>query len=137
MRGSPRLLVRPHVLIGPLGLTGTWLHGEAVSAGIVMAADLSHRCGWVGADVVERTRALLVAAHLPIEPPKVCTLCRLCSKLQSQGVNIDGVTMAGVEGSPSMENVWNRPQPFQVGRRKAGAVPLGCRIPVPRARRLT
>lgn len=61
-----------------LGRTGTWLHGEAVSAGIVMAADLSHRSGWIEVDVLERTRALLLAAHLPVEPPKVRRLSLLC-----------------------------------------------------------
>lgn len=48
---------------------GTWLHGEAVGTGMLMAADLSARCGWVTAEEVNRIRELIVAAGLPIEPP--------------------------------------------------------------------
>ncbi len=48
---------------------GTWLHGEAVAAGMVMAADLSHRLGWLADSDQVRIRALLAAAGLPIKPP--------------------------------------------------------------------
>jgi 3-dehydroquinate synthase len=44
---------------------GAWLHGEAVSAGTVMAADLSLRLGWIDAGLHKRTLALLKAAKLP------------------------------------------------------------------------
>ena len=33
---------------------GSWLHGEAVSAGTVMAADLSYRLGWIDKDIYDR-----------------------------------------------------------------------------------
>lgn len=33
---------------------GSWLHGEAVSAGTVMAADLSYRLGWIEKDLLDR-----------------------------------------------------------------------------------
>jgi len=52
---------------------GHWLHGEAVSVGMVMAVDLSVRMGWIGADVAERTRALLAAANLPLVSPNEMT----------------------------------------------------------------
>ena len=48
---------------------GAWLHGEAVGAGMCMAADLSYRLGWLNAASVERTRALIAAAGLPVAPP--------------------------------------------------------------------
>lgn len=48
-----------------------WLHGEAVAAGTVMAADLSRRLGWIDQDLYDRTRNILAAANLPVEPPKV------------------------------------------------------------------
>jgi 3-dehydroquinate synthase len=48
---------------------GAWLHGEAIAVGMCMAADLSHRLGWLGAPEVERIRALTLAARLPIAPP--------------------------------------------------------------------
>lgn len=45
---------------------GEWLHGEAVAAGTVMAAELSRRLGWLTISDVERVRALLARAHLPV-----------------------------------------------------------------------
>ena len=48
---------------------GNWLHGEAVSAGMCMAARLSARCGWLEAGELERTLALLARAQLPVAPP--------------------------------------------------------------------
>lgn len=52
---------------------GAWLHGEAIAAGMAMAADLSARQGWIGRDVVERTEALLRRARLPVQPPTALT----------------------------------------------------------------
>lgn len=46
---------------------GEWLHGEAVAAGMVMAAELSHRLGWLESTDVERVRELLLRARLPIK----------------------------------------------------------------------
>lgn len=48
---------------------GNWLHGEAVAAGMLMAADLSARHGWLATDVVQRTARLLQQAGLPTAPP--------------------------------------------------------------------
>ena len=45
---------------------GVWLHGEAVAAGMAMAADLSFRMGWLSAEELSRTLALLQAAKLPV-----------------------------------------------------------------------
>ena len=45
---------------------GQWLHGEAVAAGTVMAAALSHRLGWLQDDAVARLRALFTRAGLPV-----------------------------------------------------------------------
>lgn len=52
---------------------GVWLHGEAVAAGTVMAADLSHRLGWIDRSLYDRARNLLASANLPITPPKDMT----------------------------------------------------------------
>ena len=49
---------------------GNWLHGEGISAGMVMAADLSQRLGWIDAEDVNRIITLLKRANLPVEPPK-------------------------------------------------------------------
>ena len=48
---------------------GSWLHGQAVAAGTVMALDLSQRCGYLSQAQVERGRTLLLAAGLPVTPP--------------------------------------------------------------------
>ena len=48
---------------------GNWLHGEAISAGMVMAAELSQKHGWVSETEVASIRALLKKANLPVEPP--------------------------------------------------------------------
>jgi 3-dehydroquinate synthase len=48
---------------------GNWLHGEAVAAGMVMAADLSRRMGWISPEDVKRVVALLRRANLPFVAP--------------------------------------------------------------------
>lgn len=53
---------------------GNWLHGEAVAAGMVMAAELSCRMGWIAADDVDRTRQLIARAKLPINGPRDMTV---------------------------------------------------------------
>jgi 3-dehydroquinate synthase len=55
-----------HAIENRLGY-GEWLHGEAVAAGMVMAAELSN----VDAAEVERLRSLLLRAGLPIAPPPI------------------------------------------------------------------
>jgi len=48
---------------------GTWLHGEAVGCGMVMAADLSRRLGLIDDAAVERVRNLVEVAGLPVVAP--------------------------------------------------------------------
>lgn len=50
---------------------GVWLHGEGVAAGTVMAADLSQRLGWIGAQDVTRIRTLFARAKLPTVAPNL------------------------------------------------------------------
>ncbi|EMR13934.1 3-dehydroquinate synthase [Methylophaga lonarensis MPL] len=52
---------------------GNWLHGEAIAVGMLMAADLSQRLGWLPTETVERIRAILQAAALPVEAPSEMT----------------------------------------------------------------
>ncbi|OOZ43140.1 3-dehydroquinate synthase [Solemya elarraichensis gill symbiont] len=49
---------------------GEWLHGEAVAAGMCMAAEMSRRMGWISREDVERIRRLIDAAGLPVDPPE-------------------------------------------------------------------
>ena len=48
---------------------GEWLHGEAVAAGTMMAAELSYLLGWIGVSDVLRIEALFKRAGLPVFGP--------------------------------------------------------------------
>jgi 3-dehydroquinate synthase len=48
---------------------GEWLHGEAVATGMCMAADLSHRLGWITEGDRRRILDLVARAGLPVAPP--------------------------------------------------------------------
>ena len=48
---------------------GVWLHGEGVAVGMVMAAELSLCLGLVDESFVQRLRALIKSAGLPVVGP--------------------------------------------------------------------
>ena len=48
---------------------GNWLHGEAVAAGMCMAARLSAHSGWLSTTELQRAVTLLKRAQLPVAPP--------------------------------------------------------------------
>ena len=50
---------------------GTWLHGEAVAAGMVVAAELSERVAGLPAAHAHRIRELIERAGLPVTPPSI------------------------------------------------------------------
>ena len=50
---------------------GTWLHGEAVGMGILLAIDLSMRLGDLSKLDCARIRALLIQANLPVAAPNL------------------------------------------------------------------
>ena len=57
-----------HAIENGLGY-GEWLHGEAVGAGMVMAADLSRRLGMLAQQDVDRLTAVIKSAGLPTRAP--------------------------------------------------------------------
>ncbi|MBJ9984079.1 3-dehydroquinate synthase [Acinetobacter sp. S40] len=59
-----------HAIESYLGY-GEWLHGEAVATGMVMAADLSQRMGWISLEDLQRTKNIIQRAKLPISCPKI------------------------------------------------------------------
>ena len=59
-----------HAIESYLGY-GEWLHGEAVATGMVMAADLSQRMGWISAEDLARTKNIIQRANLPIVCPQI------------------------------------------------------------------
>ncbi|MEX0871549.1 MAG: 3-dehydroquinate synthase, partial [Aquisalimonadaceae bacterium] len=48
---------------------GTWLHGEAVGTGMLMAAWMSRQLGWLDNDDYTRVESLIRRAGLPDHPP--------------------------------------------------------------------
>ncbi len=48
---------------------GSWLHGEAVATGMVLAAELSERLGWIPSRDAEKARSLIARAGLPVQAP--------------------------------------------------------------------
>jgi 3-dehydroquinate synthase len=50
---------------------GTWLHGEAVATGMVLAARFSARAGRIATAEAERLARLLERLGLPVEPPRI------------------------------------------------------------------
>jgi len=61
-----------HAIEAAMGY-GSWLHGEAVATGMLMAADLSQRCGWISQEEVQRLEKLLLQARLPVRAPQQLT----------------------------------------------------------------
>ncbi|MCW9047297.1 MAG: 3-dehydroquinate synthase [Gammaproteobacteria bacterium] len=49
---------------------GVWLHGEAIASGMVMAARLSNKLGWISENDVSRVIDILERANLPITAPE-------------------------------------------------------------------
>ena len=57
-----------HAIENAMGY-GVWLHGEAVAAGTIMAAELSLKMGWLQADDMQRIKTIFTAAKLQQTPP--------------------------------------------------------------------
>ena len=91
---------------------GAWLHGEAVGAGMVMAAELSLRLGLVDAAFVQRLRRLIERAGLPVRGAvldaadnagRYLELMRVDKKAEAGEIRfvvIDGPGQAAVRAAP-------------------------------------
>jgi 3-dehydroquinate synthase len=78
-----------HAIEAGLGF-GTWLHGEAVGCGMVMAAELSRRLGLVDAAFAARLKRLVARAGLPVVGPA------LGAEEYLQHMRVDKKAVAGV-----------------------------------------
>ena len=68
---------------------GSWLHGEAVGVGMLMAADLSRRLGWLGDAEIKRTQAMIDAAGLPLAAPADMGVEEFLVRMRLDKKNID------------------------------------------------
>ena len=78
-----------HAIEAGLGY-GRWLHGEAVGAGLCMAADLSHRLELIDAATVKRIETLIASAGLPTRAPAELSAERLRELMDSDKKVEDG-----------------------------------------------
>ncbi|HAJ76857.1 MAG TPA: 3-dehydroquinate synthase, partial [Gammaproteobacteria bacterium] len=63
---------------------GTWLHGETVAMGMVMAVDLSYRLGWLDGACSQRIRNVLEDKYgMPVVPPADITVERYLDLMSS------------------------------------------------------
>ena len=69
---------------------GNWLHGEAVATGMLMAADLSARHGWLSLDAVRRTEKLLQQSNLPTNTPDEMDTARFLELMAVDKKVVDG-----------------------------------------------
>ena len=88
---------------------GSWLHGEAVAAGMVLAADLSRRLGAVSDADVERIEALIERAGLPGCAPSDLSTGRFIELMGVDKKVIDGrlrlITLAGLGRAHILDDV--------------------------------
>ncbi len=79
---------------------GGWLHGEAIGAGMCVAARVSVEHGWMTEEEEERVVALISKSRLPIEPPgeldadKIMELMAIDKKVQNGNLRL--VLMKGI-----------------------------------------
>ncbi|MFN2308248.1 MAG: 3-dehydroquinate synthase [Gammaproteobacteria bacterium] len=69
---------------------GTWLHGEAVAVGMLLAAELSARLGWLAGAQVERIARLLERARLPTAIPPAMDSARFLELMAVDKKVLDG-----------------------------------------------
>ena len=67
-----------------------WCHGEAVACGLVLAADLSVRMGWLEVQAAERIQALVDRAGLPTLLPEELGVEQLRAHMRHDKKNVGG-----------------------------------------------
>ncbi|MCC7120837.1 MAG: 3-dehydroquinate synthase [Gammaproteobacteria bacterium] len=78
-----------HAIEHALGY-GSWLHGEAVAAGMCMAASMSARTGMIAPTTRDRILALIARAGLPVTPPAGPTVDELLAAMRIDKKNQGG-----------------------------------------------
>ena len=98
-----------HAIERTLGY-GEWLHGEAVAAGICMAASFSERLGMLAAEDVERILALFARLRLPIGPPELDAKEFLAAMSLDKKVRAGEIRLVLLKGIGTAEVVAGYPQ---------------------------
>ncbi len=70
---------------------GNWLHGEAVASGMVMAARLSQKLGWISSVEVDRIIDIIERANLPVHAPKQMSADRFIELMSIDKKVSDGI----------------------------------------------
>ncbi len=70
---------------------GVWLHGEAVGAGMCMAAIMSNQMGWMSDEETERTIKLVEQAKLPTKAPPSMSAEQFINLMSVDKKVLDGV----------------------------------------------
>ncbi|WP_235041424.1 3-dehydroquinate synthase [Vreelandella profundi] len=68
---------------------GNWLHGEAVGAGMAMAATLSQQLGWIDEAMLARSLAVIERAGLPLAAPANMSSEDFLTRMRLDKKNID------------------------------------------------
>jgi len=82
---------------------GSWLHGEAVAAGMCLAAEMSERLGWLSSTDMVRIRGVVKAAGLPtqrppeLDPQRMLDLMSVDKKVQAGALRL--VLLRGIGGA--------------------------------------
>ncbi|MCK4674363.1 MAG: 3-dehydroquinate synthase [Gammaproteobacteria bacterium] len=79
-----------HAIENAMGY-GEWLHGEAVGAGMCMAASMSNQMGWMSDEDTLKTINLIEQAKLPCNAPKSMTTEKFLDLMSVDKKVLDGV----------------------------------------------
>lgn len=70
---------------------GVWLHGEAVATGMIMAARLSQKLGWISDEDIDRIIDIIERANLPVRAPEKMDADRFMELMSVDKKVSDGV----------------------------------------------
>jgi len=79
---------------------GAWLHGEAVASGMVMAARLSSKLGWISEAEVDRIINIIERANLPVKAPEKMNVDKFIELMSMDKKVSDGILKLVLYKSP-------------------------------------
>lgn len=100
-----------------------WLHGEAVATGMLMAADLSARQGWITCAETDRIKKILMAAQLPVRLPAGLDSARILELMAVDKKARDGILRLVLLKGMGNAVVTNDYDPVKLQQTIAGFLP--------------